>query len=167
MLGISPFGMFHTLISLVAVVAAVVALLRYREISLATRAGQVFALFTVGSCITGLFIFRHGSFGPPHVLAILTLVVLAVAALAEKRRVFGGWSAYVASVLFSLTFFFHFIPGFTETLTRVPVGAPYASGPEDPKLATLIGIAFALYVIGAIWQVLRIRARSRARVAGT
>jgi uncharacterized membrane protein len=161
MLGITAFGWVHTLISLVAMAAAIAALVRYGGIALATAPGRAFVGLTVASCVTGLFIFHHGGFGPPHVLAIVTVVVLGVAALAERRRLFGGASAYVATAAYSLAFFFHFIPGFTETLTRLPQGAPYASGPDDPKLQTLIGAAFAVFVVGTLWQLLRLRRRQR------
>ena len=40
---------------------------------------HTYVRFTVATCITGLFIFQHGGFGPPHALAIVTLIVLAVA----------------------------------------------------------------------------------------
>jgi uncharacterized membrane protein len=167
MLGITPFGMFHTVISLVALAAGIVALSRYREIGSTTVTGRVFVWFTVASCVTGLFIFRHGGFGKPHVLAIATLVVLVVAALAERRSFFGWLSRYVAVVAYSLTFFFHFIPGFTETLTRVPVGQPWASGPEDPRLAALVGSAFVVFLVGAILQVRRECSRMRGVTAAT
>lgn len=170
MFGITPFGMFHTIISLVAVAAGIVALFRYRGIGSTTMSGRVFVWFTVASCVTGLFIFRHGGFGKPHVLALVTLVVLALAALAEHRPLFGRLSRYIATVAYSLAFFFHFIPGFTETLTRVPVGQPWAAGPEDPRLAALVGAAFVGFLVGAILQVRRERSRTRggatAPVAG-
>jgi uncharacterized membrane protein len=164
MLGITAFGGVHTLISLLAMAAAVVALVRHGGIATATAPGRAFVGLTVASCVTGLFIFHHGGFGPPHVLAIVTLVVLGIAALAERRRLFGGASAYVATAAYSLAFFFHFIPGFTETLSRLPAGAPYATGPDDPKVQALIAATFAVFVIGIGWQLLRLRRRQRAVV---
>ena len=69
MSGITPFGMFHTVIALIAVVAGLTALAKYREIGLATAAGRVYVLLTIATCVTGLFIFRHGTFGVPHAIA--------------------------------------------------------------------------------------------------
>jgi uncharacterized membrane protein len=70
MFGITPFGMFHTVIALVAVGAGFTALARHREIGLATASGRVYVLLTILTCVTGLFIFRHGTFGVPHALAV-------------------------------------------------------------------------------------------------
>jgi uncharacterized membrane protein len=158
MLGMTPFGMFHTAISLVAVIAGIAALVRYKEIGTGTPAGRIYVWGTVASSVTGLFIFHHGGFGAPHVLAITTLVVLAVAWVAEKRAGFGRLSRYVAVLGYSLTLFFHTIPGLTETGTRLPVGHPLFTGPEDPTLRAVVGVFFLVFLIGASLQVLRIRA---------
>ncbi|HSC09184.1 MAG TPA: hypothetical protein VLD59_20340 [Steroidobacteraceae bacterium] len=155
MLGLTPLGTVHTAISLIALAAGFVALWRYREISTRTRSGIVFVAGTALSCFTGLFIFQRGGFGVPHVLALVTLVVLAVALLAEHRQAFGALSRYVAAVGYSLSFFFHFIPGTVETLTRLPARAPYLATPDDPKAQPIIGIFFLLFLVGATLQVLR------------
>ena len=158
MLGLTSLGIVHTAISLIALAAGFVALARYKEISNASRSGKVFVWGTVLSCLTGFGIFQHGGFGNPHVLAIITLVVLGVALAAEYARLFGAASRYVETVSYSLAFFFHFIPGTVETLVRLPAGAPYLSNPDDPKAQPIIGVFFLAFLIGATLQVLRLRA---------
>jgi uncharacterized membrane protein len=165
MLNLSAFGAFHTAIALIAVVAGIAALVRHGAIGTDTRPGLVYVLMTVATSVTGLFIFRHGSFGVPHVLAIVTLLVLAIAHGAE-RGYFGGPSRYVAVLGYSLTLFFHLIPGLTETGTRIPLGDPAFTGPEDPTLKALVGTGFLVYLVGAVVQALRIR-RSTHRLAST
>jgi hypothetical protein len=61
-------------------------------------------------------------------------------------------------VALSVSFFLHFLPGTTETFTRVPVGAPLFTGPEDPALAKTIGVLFLIFLVGAGLQVRRMRA---------
>jgi hypothetical protein len=68
----------------------------------------------------------------------------------------------VQTVALSFSFFLHFIPGTTETFTRVPAGAPLFSGPEDPALAKTIGVLFLIFVVGAALQVRRMRAGGRS-----
>jgi|UPI000488877C uncharacterized membrane protein len=163
--GLTPLGIVHTLISLVAVGAGLIALVRDKEIRLATRTGQVYVITTVLTCLTGFGIFRHGGFGPPHMLGIVTLVVLGIAMLAERSQTFGKLSAYVAVVSYSLTFFFHMIPGVTETSTRLPLGAPLVADRDaSPGLQGVIGALFVVFLIGATVQVIRLRA-SRQRGA--
>ncbi len=162
MLNMTAFGMFHTLLGLLAVAAGGVAYLRHGGILHAQPAGRWFFWLTVATCVTGFFIFHHGGFGKPHVLGILTLVVLAVGWQAERRLAQPGWPAYLATTCYSLAFFFHFIPGLTETLTRLPVSAPWASGPDDPRLLRLVGSVFAIFLVGLAWQLWRLRGRRAA-----
>lgn len=156
MFGLTPLGTIHTAISLVALAAGLWALLRDKAILPGSGLGKVYIWATVLTCLTGFGIFQHGGFGPPHVLGIVTLLVLGVAAVA--RRWFGRAGPYVETLAYSLTFFFHFIPGVNETFTRVPVGAPLLSGPDDPALQKVVGVLFVLYLVGAGLQVWRLRA---------
>ena len=158
MLGLTALGTVHTAISLIALAAGFVALARYLEISMASTSGKVFVAGTALSCLTGFGIFQHGGFGNPHILGVVTLIVLAVVLAAEYRNAFGRLSRYVRTVGYSLAFFFHFIPGTVETLTRLPAGAPYLANPDDPKAQPIVGFFFLLFLIGATLQVLRLRA---------
>jgi uncharacterized membrane protein len=159
MLGLTPLGTVHTAISLIALAAGFVALWRYREISARSVAGKTFIGGTVLSCLTGFGIFQHGGFGIPHLLAIATLLVLALALAAELLNILGNASRYVATVSYSLALFFHFIPGTVETLIRLPAGAPYLAGPDDPKAQPIIGVFLVLFLAGVTLQVLRLRER--------
>lgn len=164
MLNISPFGMFHTAIALVAVFFGIQSLVRYGEIGTRTRSGALYVWLTAATAFTGLFIFRHGGFGAPHMLAIATLVVLAVAAMAERAGG-SGLARYVTVLGNSLTLFFHLIPGLTETGTRIPIGDPAFTGPEDPVLKAIVGVGFLVYLAGAAVQAMRIRRGLRTAAA--
>jgi uncharacterized membrane protein len=170
-LGLTQLGLIHTAGSLAAVVAGVVAFWRAGAISLRTSAGKIYVVTTILSCLTGFGIFEKGGVGPPHVLGIVTLIVIAAAIAAERGQVFGRASVYVQTVAYSLTFFFHMIPGFRETSTRLPASAPLASGREDPGLQAAIGAAFVVFLIGATIQVIWLRRnggpRNDARIGDT
>ncbi len=101
---LTPLGLFHTLVSLVAVVAAFVALYRDKGISPRTSIGRTYLVSLLITTLTGFPIFRHGSVGPPHIVGAIIMVVLAVAALAGTTRVFGRASAYVETLGYSTTF---------------------------------------------------------------
>ena len=165
MLGLTTMGVIHTAISLVAVAAAVIALFRDKEINPRNGLGKTYVVTTVLTCLTGFFIFQHGGFGKPHALGIITLLVLALAWVAGNRKTFGRAGPYIETVSYSLTLFFHMIPAFTETSTRFPIGAPWASGPEDPGLQKAVGTAFLVFLVIATAQVLRMRKAHRLAVA--
>jgi uncharacterized membrane protein len=159
MFGLTTLGTIHTAISLVALAAGAWALLRDKVILPDATLGKVYIWATVLTCLSGFGIFERGGFGPPHVLGIVTLAVLGVAAVA--RRWFGRAGPYVETLAYSFSFFLHFIPGTTETFTRVPVGAPLFSGPEDPALAKTVGVLFLIFLVGAALQVWRLRSVGR------
>jgi uncharacterized membrane protein len=166
MLSLTTLGIIHTAISLVAVGAGAVALIRDNEITSRNGVGQLYIWTTVLTCLTGFPIMQHGGFGKPHALGVITLLVLVVAALAGKGK-FGRASRYVEIVSYSATFFFPMIPTFTETATRLPVGAPLVSNPEAPGLQAAIGAVFVIFLIGAALQVRRLRAANRSESSQT
>ncbi len=123
-------------------------------------AGTIIA--TIITCLTGFGIFQHGGFGKPHALGIITLVVLAIAWAAGRGQPFGRISPYVETVGYSLTFFFHMIPGITETTTRLPPGAPLLPNADAPALQVASAVLFVVFLIGAALQVRSLHARLTA-----
>ena len=158
MAGLTTLGVLHTAIGVIAVVCGFWALARDKEISLQNRLGQVYVVTTFITAATGLGIFQHGGFGPPHVLSILTIIALAVGILAGLSGVFGGWSRYVQAISFTTTILFHLIPAITETTTRLPAGAPIFSSPDDPGLKPIAGVLLVIYAIGLTLQIRWMRA---------
>ena len=153
---LTQLGAFHTLISLLAVLAGIVALVRYGKITTGTSAGVWFVRLTAATCITGLFIFRHGGFGPPHMLSILTLVVLAITYTLERVAKESKFASYVIVLGNSLALFFHLLPALNEGGTRLPLGHPAFTGPNDPTLQAWVVAGLVVYVIGAVIQAMRI-----------
>lgn len=163
-LGLTNLGAVHTVISLVAIGSGAYALMRDKAIVPDNGLGQTYVWATVLTCITGFGIFQRGGFGPPHVLGVITLLVLALAAVARRGRLAGA-SAYVATTCYSLTFFFHMIPGFTETFSRLPLGSPLFTGPDDPALQKTIGVVFVIFLVGVTVQLIRLH-KSRRSLPG-
>ena len=161
---LTALGVFHTLLSLVCVVAAFMALYKDRAVNPHTGIGRFYLVTLLVTTITGFPIFRTGKVGPPHILGVVILVVLAVAWLAQKTALLGRSSPYVAAVSYSFTVFLLMMPTFTETLTRVPPGAPWvAGGPEAPIFPPLYAALFVIFLVGAARQV---RAMRAAKVGG-
>ena len=152
--GLTSLGIIHTIISLIAVATGAFALVRDKKITWDNGVGKIYLIATIMVCLTGFGIFQHGGFGKPHALGVITLVVIALAfAAGKKTMLFGRFSPYIETVCYSMTFFFHIVPGITESVTRLPLNTPLASSPEDPRIQMAIGICFLLFVIGAILQV--------------
>ncbi|HEY9063746.1 MAG TPA: hypothetical protein VIO33_02090 [Burkholderiaceae bacterium] len=158
MAALTTLGIVHTAISIVALVSGVVVLMRDRRITSGSGLGKLYLISTVLTALTGLGIFQHGGFGPPHVLAILTLLAISFGIFAERSPFFGGWAKYLVAVAYSATVLFHFIPGVTETSTRLPVGSPLLASAEDPILQKVYGVLFVVFAIGLVLQLRWLRA---------
>jgi uncharacterized membrane protein len=152
MFGLTQLGIIHTAISLVAIATGVLAFLRHRQILTTDRLGQTYLVTTFLTAATGLGIFEHGGFGPPHALSIMTLIALAIGTLAALRQSFGRSSRTVQAVSYTSTAFFHTIPGFTESLTRLPLGNPVLPSQEAPEFRIIYGVLLALFAIGLFLQ---------------
>ena len=146
--GLTYLGVLHTLISLVAVAAALIAFVRHKNIDPASTLGKVYIWTTVLTCLTGFGIYQHGGFGKPHALGVITLVVLALAWRIKSPK--------VAIVSYSLTFLFHMIPAVTETTTRLPLGAPLLANAEAPELKAITGVLFLIFLVGVFLQLRRL-----------
>lgn len=156
-LGLTSLGIVHTAISLVALAAGALALIRHKEISWRTGLGRLYVWTTVLTCLTGFGIFQHGGFGRPHVLGIVTLLALAIGFQAGRGRLFGRFARHAELAAYSATFMFHWIPTFTETLTRLPLGAPLLASPDAPELKAITGVLLVLYAVGLSLQIRRLR----------
>jgi uncharacterized membrane protein len=159
-LGLTPLGVVHTAISLVALAAGVRALVKYRVISTRNQAGRIYLVTTCLTAATGLFIFQHGGFGPPHALSILTLAALGAGAVASQSSVFGKWSRYVEAVCYTTTILFHLIPAFTETLTRLPLGNPVFPNAEAPQFGPIYTTLLVLFLAGLTLQLRWLRSQT-------
>ncbi|MFD0894890.1 hypothetical protein KBB96_04260 [Luteolibacter ambystomatis] len=159
MLALTPLGIAHTAIGVVALIAGIAAFIRSGRIVPSTLLGKVYIWTTFVTAATGFGIYQHGGFGKPHVLGVLTLIALAIAAAAGKRRSFGKVSPYVETVTYTLTFLFHLIPGTVETTTRLPIDHPLVADREGSELQAAIGVWFLLFLIGAFLQMRALRKR--------
>lgn len=153
MSGLTIIGIIHTAISLGALVAGAAALVRDKQIDPDNRLGRTYVITTVLTCLTGFFIFQHGGFGKPHVLGIITLLLLGFARVVRSKGMFGRAARYVAMVSYSASYFCHLIPAVTETTTRLPVGAPLLSDPDAPELRAAAAVLLVALMIGATLQV--------------
>jgi uncharacterized membrane protein len=149
---ITTLGWFHTVLGIVALSSGALALVRYKEITLQTRTGQIYLVATLVTAGTALGIFQHGSFGPGHALAVMTLLALAVGTVAATTNLFGKLSRYVRAISYSATLLFHCIPAVTDGLLRLPVGNPVLTSLGDPILRICYLVLLLLFLVGISLQ---------------
>lgn len=162
--GLTYLGVIHTLISLVAVFAALISFIRDKAILPNGTLGKLYIWATVLTCLTGFGIFQHGGFGKAHALGVITLLVLVLAWMADQRK-FGARSLAISTVSYSLTVFFHMIPAVTEGTTRLPLGAPLLPNADAPELQAITGAMFVVFLVGVSLQLRRQKKHGAAPAA--
>jgi len=163
---LTPLGLAHTLVSLVCVLLAVAAVVVDRRIDPSSSLGFWYLVTLWVTTLTGFPIFRSGKITPPHVLGWLTVVVLVVAAFAGRSSLFGRVSPYVETIAYSSTVLLLLIATVTETLTRVPPGAPWVASPDAPILRAIYSVLLVLFLIAATLQVQGLRAAEALAAGG-
>lgn len=156
---LTTLGIIHTAFALVALICAVIALFRDKEISPRNRVGQTYIITTAITAATSLGIYQHGGFGFQHILGILTLIGLAIGTLAAYTEFFGDSSRYVQAISLSTTIFLHLLPGVTEVLTRLPLGNPIVTTYTSPVLKIALLLVLVSFAVGIALQIRWLRAR--------
>jgi hypothetical protein len=152
---ISTFGWVHTGISILPIFIGLYAFLRDGKIDLRNWAGKLYLITMLLGSVTSWGFIPEKGFGPPQVLTLITLALL----LAGTFTFRGTWreQGYIQTISFSASYFLLMFFATTETLTRVPVSHPFASGPTDPALLPVRIVLLAAFVLGLGYQMIALR----------
>ena len=157
MLGLSALGAVHTALALVAVACGVAMTVRFSRIGTDLALGRTYVVSTGLACLLALGIHAHGVFGPPHVLALITLVVLGMCQVAGAHRETSRRARLAEAIGYTATLLFHLIPAAIETMTRLPAGQPLFTGPDDPGLKPVLALLFLAFLLTAGFQFQHLR----------
>ncbi|HEY2580254.1 MAG TPA: hypothetical protein VGI43_00520 [Mucilaginibacter sp.] len=157
---LSILGIIHTAISILALLAGLLALFSNGKVDPTNGWGKRYFWLTVLTCLTGFPIMRFGHPTPGHYLGVIILVLLAIAYYA--KRIFGKAGDYVLLILMSTTLFLSFIPAIVETSTRLPISHPLAEGPNDLLVQKGQMVLLIIFVVGVIYQVVKLRAQKKS-----
>jgi len=159
---LSVLGIIHTAISILAIIAGVIALVRYGKINMNTSPGRAYIWLTALTCITAFPIMKLGHPTAGHYLGIIILGLIIIGLYAKKIPVLKKAADYIEVVAISTTLFLSMIPTTVETLTRVPISKPIASGPADPLITKFLLVFVVLYIVGVTYQLLKLRKAKRS-----
>ena len=151
-LGVSTgaFTLLHVAISLIAIASGVlvtIGMWRAQRVPLWTA---VFLVTTIATSVTG-FLFHSKSFGPPHVVGVISLVILALALVAlYGYRLTGAWRwIYVASAL--AAFYLNVFVAVVQAFQKLPfLNALAPKGSEPPFAITQLLVLAGFIALGVI-----------------
>jgi len=152
---LSPLGIFHTVISILAIIVAFIALFRDGKIDPANSRGKWYVILTILTCLTSFGIRKTGHFTPAHGLSVLVLVILPVGIYAH--RIFGRYGNAAQIVAMTVTLMLSFVPAITETLTRLPISNPIAASEDAPVVKMSNGILLLVFLLLLAFQLIKLR----------
>ena len=145
----ASFTVLHVIISLIAIVSGLVVAAGMRRALYLPAWTALFLLTTILTSVTG-FLFHSKSFGAPHVVGAVSLVILAIAVVALYGfRLAGAWrSLYVASALASL--YLNVFVLMVQLFQKVPALKALAPNGTEPPLAIAQLLVLAGFVALAV-----------------
>lgn len=156
-MALTGLGIFHTIIGIAAIVAAIVSFVRFGKINLTQLSGKIYFYTTTITALTALGISKHGGFNAGHVFSVFIFILVVVAFWLSVKRSARIKARYVENFLLSFSFFLSLVPTVNETFTRVPLEHPLAKSPTDPLIAKTLLVLLIAFIAGAVYQYIKQR----------
>jgi hypothetical protein len=157
-MSLSAFTMVHVIISLIAIASGLVVLAGLLGSNRMAGMTALFLLTTILTNATG-FLFPFEKLLPSHIIAILSLVLLAIACIAlYAMKLSGAWRwIYVVTAMLSL--YFNVFVLVIQSFLKIPALTALAPGnpPSGPVFAVVQGVALVFFVVVIIGAVRRFR----------
>lgn len=162
---ISTVGALHTVLSLIPLAAGLTAFVRHGRIDPASTVGKVYLGGMAASILTSFALSSTGHFNAGHALGLMALFAMLVGTFAPRIGVLGRAAAYLQTLAMSFSFMLLLVPGTNETLSRLPVDHPLASGIDSPVVKSALAGLFGLFLIGTTYQMFKLASQRRSKVA--
>jgi len=144
------FTLLHVAISLIAIASGVVVTIGLWRAQRMPGWTTVFLVTTIGTSVTGFF-FHSKSFGAPHVVGVISLVILALALIAlYGYRLARAWRwIYVASAL--AAFYLNVFVAVVQAFQKLPfLKALAPTGSEPPFAVTQLLVLAGFIALGVL-----------------
>ena len=150
------YTLIHVIISLAGIVSGLVVvagLLTARPLNGWTA---LFLVTTIATSVTG-FGFPIHKFGPPHVVGVLSLIVLAIAVIARYGfHLAGAWRAtYVVTAIIAL--YFNVFVGVVQAFEKIACLKALAPTQKEPPFALAQGAVLVIFIVLGILATKRFR----------
>jgi len=157
-MSLSVFTIVHVIISLIAIVSGIIVMFGLLGSSRMPGLTAIFLLFTILTSATG-FLFPFEKLLPSHMIAILSLVLLAIACVAlYGMKLSGAWRwIYVLTAMISL--YLNVFVLVIQSFLKIPALTALAPGnpPSGPSFAVIQGIVLLFFVVVIIGAMRRYR----------
>jgi hypothetical protein len=150
----ASFTVFHVILSLIGIVSGLVVLVGMWAARRLEGWTALFLATTVATSVTG-FLFHSAHFGPPHVVGLISLVLLVLAILGRySYHLSGSWRAiYVVSAVAAL--YLNVFVGVVQAFQKLPLLQPLAPTGSEPPFVVAQGLVLVAFVAFAVFALRR------------
>jgi hypothetical protein len=161
---LTTFTWIHTALSLIAMVAGIVAVIGLLGSHTLPLWTALFLITAVATSVTG-FGFPFDRFLPSHWFGVISLVLLALAILARYVFHFDGmWRViYVITVIIAL--YLDVFVGVVQAFQKIPALKSLAPTQSEPPFAIAQIVVLVLFVVLTIFALIRFRRAATAVAA--
>src|ERR1700686_571450 len=159
-LSTATFTTVHVIISLIGIVSGIVVVLGWLGGRQSAGWGALFLATTVLTSVTGFF-FPSASFGPPHVVGLISLVVLAAAILALYVFHLAGFWRWVYIIGATTALYLNAFVGVVQAFQKLPFLQELAPTQSEPPFLAAQSVVLASFVILGFLAVRRLGRRNR------
>jgi len=153
-LGMTPLVFAHTALSLIGIVAGLVALLGLLSASRLPRWTALFLAATILTSASG-FVLPADHIKPSHVVGVVSLVVLAIALYAlYVQRLRGAWRWIYAGAAVAALWLNVFVL-IAQAFLKIDVLKAFAPTGSEPPFAITEGVGLVVFVILGLVAVIR------------
>jgi hypothetical protein len=142
----ATFTTVHVIISLIGIVSGIVVVLGWLGGRQSAGWAALFLATTVLTSVTGFF-FHSASFGPPHVVGVISLVVLAAAILALYVFHLAGFWRWVYIIGATMALYLNAFVGVVQAFQKLPFLQPLAPTQSEPPFLIAQIAVLALFVV--------------------
>lgn len=141
----ASFTLLHVIISLIGIASGAVVMWGLWN---AKRLGSWTALYLLTTVLTSAtgFLFHSVSFGPPHIVGVISLAVLAVTIAAlYVYRLAGPWRRiYIGGAVLAL--YLNVFVGVVQAFQKLPLLHPLAPTGSEPPFAVTQLVVLGLFI---------------------
>jgi hypothetical protein len=151
-LSIAAFTLFHVVLSLIGIAAGLIVMVGMWAGNRLDGWTALFLATTVATSVTG-FLFHSASFGPPHVIGLISLLLLVLAIIARYSYHLAGSWRWIYIVTAMLALYFNVFVGVVQAFQKLPLLQPLAPTGTEPPFAIaqgLVLLAFAGFTVLAL-----------------
>jgi hypothetical protein len=153
-MSVPAFTAFHVAISLIGLLSGVIVLFGMLTDRKLRGWTALFLITTIATSATG-FLFHSASFGPPHIVGVISLIVLAAAVAALYiYHLSGAWrSVYIATAIFA--FYLNAFVGVVQAFQKISFLHALAPQGSEPPFLVAQSVLLLLFVIAGFLSLKR------------